>query len=379
MSVPAGGFWFLLGIAVGAGLSWLLLQRSRQNIAAQIKDVAGPELKQLGAEAVHQVQTTEAGLQARLQEMQTRLEQYQTRITDFEKDRAGAAARLEQQLQQMAGTGAAMAQEARSLREALAGSNSVRGAWGESVLQNILNACGLNEQIDYDLQRVLPDGSRPDAVLYLPSGRTLAVDAKASLSDFLAGLAAADEKQRRACFAAFAKVLKARAKELAGKNYCANLERSLPFLAMFVPSESAFRAALDADADLILYGQRLQPPVLLASPTTLFPMVALIAQGWQQYKAAERMQELLQQIAELGKRLQTFLGHVQGVGKALDEAGKAFNAAGASYRSRLTPQLERLQEGGAGWDVAAELKPVEHLPQLEAKASAAIDGRGARR
>lgn len=360
-------FYFLLGVIVGGAVMALFTVVLTRRAFGQARQDLGTELSDVLPRVA---ESTQADLRVRMEAMRTQLESYQTRITEFEKERAGAQARIEQQMQQVASTGADMTQEARSLRQALATSSGVRGAWGESVLQNIFNACGLNEQIDYDLQVVLPGGLRPDAVLYLATGRKLAVDAKASLSDFLAGLEAGEEKQRRACFERFAKVLRERAKDLSAKDYSGHLDNSLPFVAMFVPSESAFRAALDADPELFLFGQGLQPPVLLASPSTLFPIVATVAQGWQQFKAGQQMQNLLDEIAELGTRLLTFHKHVQGVGKAIDDAAKAFNAAGASYRSRLTPQLTKLQELNVNWTQPAELKPVENQPQLVDAAAA---------
>ncbi len=359
-----GALYVLVGLVAGVALTWFVVWRTRTAVAAELKSIAGPELQLLGEVTVRQVETTSAGLQAKLQDMQSRLESYQARITEFEKERAAAQAKVEQQLQQMVGAGAAMTQEARTLREALATSNSVRGDWGESVLKNIFAACGLHEQIDYDLQFTLDNGLRPDAVVYLPSGRKLAVDAKASLNDFLAGLDASEEARRLACYNAFAQVLRRRAKELAGKDYCGHLENSMPCVIMFVPSEGAFRAALDADPELFRYGQQLAPAILLASPSTLFPLISIVAQGWQQFNAGQKMQVLLREIATLGQRLQVFLDHFQGVGKALDAAGKAYNSANNSYRSRLAPQLNKLQDLNANWETPADLKPVENLPQL---------------
>jgi len=383
----SAAFFFLLGLVAGAATVWLLARRDRSEIARQIETklesalprvaesalrasteqlhrTAEGDLKLLGQDTVHQVQTSQASLEAELVKMSEKLAGYQERITSFEKERAASQAVMHKQLETVAGAGVAMVQEARTLRAALATSSGVRGAWGESVLQNILNACGLNEQIDYSLQMVLPGGLRPDAIIYLPAGRSLAVDAKASLTAFLEGLEATSEQRRSECFEEFAQVLRRRAKELASKDYPGALDRSLPLVIMFVPSEGAFRAALDCDNAIFHYAQELKPPVVLASPTTLFPLLTVIAQGWQQHKAAQQMQALLAEVAELGNRMQIFLGHVQAVGKGLDQAGKAFNAAQASYRSRLAPQLGKLDELGAGWGEMPELKPAEHPPLL---------------
>ncbi|MGH9481292.1 MAG: DNA recombination protein RmuC, partial [Terriglobales bacterium] len=328
------------------------------------------EFKLAGAETVKEVKTTQAAMQSEVGEMRRQLEAYQVRITEFEKQRAGEQAQLQAQLETVIGAGAAMGQEARALRDALTTNAGVRGAWGERTIKNILDACGLNQQIDYELQVTLPGGGRPDAVVHLPGGSRLVIDSKASLANFLDGLEAADDEQRRHCYAEFAKVLRQRARELAGKEYSLNLENSLRGMVMFVPSEGAFRAALDADADLFRYGQSLTPPVLLASPSTLFPLLLVVAHGWQQHKAGHQMQLLLDEVRVFGSRVETLIGHFQAVGRGLDAAGKAFNSAVASHRTRLLPQAQKLEQLSAGWNELADLKPVENLPLGDSAAEA---------
>jgi len=290
-------------------------------------------------------------------------EQTQARLTAMEQERAAAAARVESQLQQVVATGAAMREEAHGLRQALTSSGAVRGAWGEAVLENILQGCGLNRGVDYETQVELKGKWRPDVVVHLPSGRKLALDAKAGLQPFLAGLQAPDDAARRAAFAAFARLLRERARELAGKDYAGALADSLPCVVIFVPSEGAFRAALDADPELFAYAQGMHPPVVLASPSTLFPLLQVVAQGWRQHRAGEQVRALLGDIAELGARLRTFTNHLRSVGAALNDTVTAYNAAGASYRGRLAPQLQRLEQHHAAWDVPAELPEIP--PPLE--------------
>ncbi len=384
----ADGFFFLLGALAGGVCVWLLRRRAQNELhaaleaslprvaeavlapkAEQLERAAASDLKLLGADTVSQVQVAQAGLQAtleaRLQEMAVRVAELQGHLAKVEQERAAAQATLQQQVAAVASAGAAMGQEARGLRQVLANSGGVRGAWGERAIQNILEQCGLNEGRDFRMQ-VTTDSLRPDAVVYVPpDGAEVVIDAKASLAEFRAGVDAADEPTRQRHFADFAKVLRARARELAGKEYSRNLEHSLPFVVMFVPSEGAFRAALDADAELFQYGQDMSPKVLLASPSTLFPMILVVAHGWQQHKAGEQMAALLREVKEFGNRVQTFFAHVQKIGKAVDEAGKAFNAAVASHRSRLAPQAAKLEQLHAGWEETAELKPVENRPLLE--------------
>lgn len=358
-----GAFFLVLGVLIGL-LAGIVLARRLQ------KDVTPSAAVDLGA--------SQAELLTRITAMQERVDAYQARIAEFEKDRAVADATVKSQLDAVARAGVAMEQEARTLRQALATSTGVRGKWGEQVLANILERCGLNQGVDYDLQATVAGDAgllRPDAIVHLTSGLDLAVDAKASLSDFLTGLECSDEAGRRVAFERFARVLRGRARELAGKDYASSLKHSAPFVVMFVPSEAALRAALDADSGLLQFGQGLNPAIVLASPSTLFPVLALIAQGWRQHRAAERMGEILREVSDFGKRLQTFLEHLQAVGKGIEAAGASYNKALASYRSRLAPKAEKLQELQAGWADEPALKPVENRPLLADAADTADSSR----
>lgn len=329
----------------------------------QLEKAAASELKLLSADTVAQVGKTQAGMTEALQQMQQRLGEYQARITEFEKDRAQAQGRFEQQIASVAIHGAAMVNEARGLRQALATSGGVRGKWGEAVLKNLLESCGLNEQVDFHLQE-REQGGQPDAVIHLPGGRELIVDAKANLSEFLAGLEAVDASERQACYARFAAVLRQEAKALSRRDYTGKNAESLPYVVMFVASEGGFRAALDADPQLFYFGQELRPQVVLASPSTLFPLIAVIAHGWQQHRASQGVQNLVKEIGELGDRLRVFVDHFGKIGKGINDSGAAYEAALRSFNSRLAPQLAKLDQMGAAWEDVKPLAAIEPRPLL---------------
>ena len=334
----------------------------------QWQQTARQELQQSGQATVSRVRESQLNMENLLQNMQKQLLQYQERLNALESERAQAEVRIERQLQDVARAGGLLAQEARTLREAIQTSGGVRGRWGEAVLKNLLQLAGLNEHVDYDLQVTLNEQEslqRPDAILHLPSGRELIIDAKASLTSFLGGLAETDDQRRQEMFRQFAAVLRRRADELAGKDYSRNLENSIPCVIMFVPSEAAFRAALDADPNLFLHGQSQQPSVLLASPSTLLPLVSVIAQGWQQHVMTRQAANLAREVNDFARRLGIFLGHVQKIARGLDSASDAYDKAVASFRSRLSPKIERLKEMGAAFDALPELRPVEHRMALE--------------
>jgi len=81
-----------------------------------------------------------------------------------------------------------------------------RGRAGELVLENLLEATGMDRHRDFEVQ-VATEGARPDVVLNLPGRGRLVIDAKFPLDDFQRAAAAAGEGERRKALAAHAKAV----------------------------------------------------------------------------------------------------------------------------------------------------------------------------
>lgn len=347
----------LQDLAAGQRQIWDEVQKS---LAAQLPALAdqvlGQRTEQLKAAAHGEFQLAQAPLQAAVKEMRVQLGAYQERV-----------AALDRQIATVAQAGQAITAEARSLKQALRGGGDVRGSWGEQRLANILEQCGLREQSDYFRQFAVEGGGRIDFVIEIPPSARLAVDCKTP--DFLPWSEEEDEAARRQRAASFAQSLGGMGVELARRGYAEKLERSVPCVVMFVPSEAAFRAALDAQPELFkdLVARR----VVLASPTTIFPIVSLLSSAWSEHRAQRQAKQLLEECRELGDRLSKFLDHLARLGKALDQAGVAFNAAVGSYQARLGPQVRVVQKLDPEFAIdAPELREVQSRPTMALTAGA---------
>lgn len=78
--------------------------------------------------------------------------------------------------------------QAMHLTKALKGDSKTRGNWGENILLTILEKCGLEKGIQYQVQATETDaeGRRqiPDVVINLPENKSLVIDSKLSLVDY---------------------------------------------------------------------------------------------------------------------------------------------------------------------------------------------------
>ncbi|MCY4458622.1 MAG: DNA recombination protein RmuC, partial [Acidimicrobiaceae bacterium] len=117
------------------------------------------------------------------------LAKFEQQVGKIEKEREGAYASLKEQVGHLHST-------TKSLSEALR-SSTLRGKWGEQQLRNILELSGLSKHIDYNEQVTVDTDQgkgRPDAVVRIPNGAKVVIDAKTPMDSYLQAHEAADEE-----------------------------------------------------------------------------------------------------------------------------------------------------------------------------------------
>ena len=233
-----------------------------------------------------------------------------------------------------------ISEDAINLTRALKGDSQVQGAWGELVLERVLEASGLHAGREYVLQASFTDdeGSRqrPDAIVHLPDGKDLVVDSKVSLVAYERSVAAIDAVERERALKEHLQSLRRHIDQLSGRAYSELSElRTLDFVLMFVPVEAAFVEAVRQDADLYVYA--LRKNVALVSPSTLLATLRTVAHLWRLEQRNVNAVEIADRAAKLFDHFASLVGELETVGQQLDRAQKAQASA-----------VRRLTEGGKG-------------------------------
>ena len=234
-------------------------------------------------------------------------------------------------------------------------SSSARGQWGEVELRRILEAAGMLRHVDFTTQESLADGSRPDALVRLPGGRTIPIDAKVPFDAYLqaAGIDGHDPAavaRRRDLESAHAKALRAHVDALAGRDYHGRLGNA-ELTVMFIPSEGLLAAALTADPGLLEYA--LRKHVSPASPASLLALLRSVAAVWAHEQVSDEAQQLLALGRTLYERLGVVAGHMGTLGRSLRSSVAAYNKAVSSMESRLLVTARELESiAGAPLEVA---------------------------
>ena len=346
------------------------LQQSKDALIAQFREIGDQLLekahKDFLAKAGERFTAADKASETKLKELlapvETTLKRYEEGLQRVEKERVDHYAGLREAVELVRAGQGQVRDETRNLVNALRSSPKARGRWGEKTLQNVLEQAGLVEHADFatEVSVDTDDGRlRPDAIVNLPGGRKLVIDAKCSLNAFLDASEEADDERRAAHLTQHLNSMKTHVQQLGSKSYWSQFGDAADYVVMFVPGEHFLSAALEQDHSL--WEWAFERKVLLATPTNLVAIARTVASVWRQ----EKLNEAAEEIADLGKelhsRLATMAQHMERVGKNLATANSAYNQMVGSFESQVFTQARRFEALGAG-----SAKELPEPPMVEA-------------
>tara|TARA_B100000700_G_scaffold297494_1_gene362434 strand:- start:796 stop:1995 length:1200 start_codon:yes stop_codon:yes gene_type:complete len=370
----------VVGILVGTAIGWLVAKQVKEtgseDIQAELiktkalleaKDTALEETKKQMLDS-YKIAATEAfksavkeadeqkesAFKGATKALSESMRDYMKAIQDAEKADIQRAATLGQKVDNVAALGTVLSEDTRELTLALRGDSRAQGAWGEVVVENLLQSMGFVEDRDYikQLSETSEDGTRKrtDFVLNLPDNRQVVLDSKVSLTAYTEYVNAENDEDATSAMKAHCKSIRDHVAGLASKNY-EHMEsiHTLDFVLMVVPLEGAFIDAMRTDPSLyedLVKNRR----VKIVSGTSLMLTLMLIQELWNRERQTKNQAELVNRAGELHDKVVLFLESFTQVGFEIDQASDAYKVA----RDRLTTgrgnvirQTEMLKELGA--------------------------------
>jgi DNA recombination protein RmuC len=349
-----------------AALSGQALQQSQ----GQFLQLAEARFAQLHEKAQGELSARQQAIGEALAPLQKQLERMDGQLQQLEVGRAHQSSQLVEMLKSLGSAQDGLRTETQRLVQALRAPQT-RGRWAELHLRRVVELAGLQERCDFVEQATVAseEGTlRPDLVVHLPGDGRVVVDAKAPLLAWLdasqsGGTALLEEAQRREVYLTHARQVRAHVQKLADKAYWSQFEKAPDFVVLFLPTEAALGAALEADPDL--HEAAISRHVLLATPMTLIALLRTVAYGWRQDAMAKGAREIADQGRLLYRRLGTLAGHFSLVGRSLHKAVEAFNESVGSLERAVLPAARRLKEtqAAAGEAELPLLPVVETVPR----------------
>ena len=292
-----------------------------------------------------------------------RLKAYEDQVGKIEKERVEAYGNLQGLIGEMKAGQQQVREEAARLVNSLRNAPKARGRWGEQQLKNVLESCGLSEHVDFVTEASVSteDGRlRPDAILKVPGGRSLVIDAKVSLNDYQDAFNADGDLPRDAAMARHTASMRAHIDGLSRKAYWDQFEEAPDYVIMFVPGEHFLAAALEHQPDL--WDFAFEKRVLLATPTNLVAIARTVASVWRQEGLAREAKQIGQLGKEMYDRIAVAAQHLKSVGSGLSSAVNNYNKFVGSFERNVVSTGRKF----AALNVETGSRELEDVPVVEA-------------
>lgn len=295
------------------------LSKEFENLANRIFEDKGKAFDQRSKESLDNL----------LKPFGQQINEFKSRVENIHTEDTKAKASLSQELKNLRELNQQITEEAKNLTSALKGENKLQGSWGEIQAEKILESSGLKKDLEYEREANFKDeegnNRRPDLIVHLPGKKTLIVDSKVSLKDYIQAVEAEDDSARNLSLDNHATSIKKHINDLSAKDYTNLMGIHSPdFVLMFMPVEPAFMAAVEHDRSLFNYGY--ERNVILVTPTTLLPIIRTVANLWIMERSNEQVREVAGQATDIYKTVCTLAERLNKLGNNLATVTKTYNS-----------------------------------------------------
>lgn len=292
-------------------------------------------------------------LEEKILPLKTELGEFKAKVEKFNITGIENTTKLVEQILNLEKNSATIAKEAKNLTEALTKNQNIKGAFGEDLLDTILQTCGMQEGIHYSKQFVTKSENltdfeehviRPDIVINLPNNRHIIVDSKVTLTSYLA---CQDDENK---IKDFKSEVKRRILDLSNKNYQSAENLWQPdFVLMYMPIEPSLQILYN-DFDLINFAYKSN--IIIVGTASLLATIRLVNQLFAQQKQCESINHIVNAGTNLYETFVQFCEDLVDVQKRFDDINKKLNTTinrfkrGNKNKPSLFSQVEVLKEYG---------------------------------
>lgn len=333
------------------------------------KKTLGHEFQNLGTRIFEDTskkfaEKNKTDMESILAPLRERIKDFDRKITDTHVDATRQITSLETHIKGLESLGKEMSREALNLATALKGESQTQGAWGEIVLERALEMSGLRKDFEYHSQPTYRgqdgDSLRPDVVVHLPEGKDVVIDSKVSLTAYERYVSSDDEAEKERFLSQHLASLRSHVRELGEKSYENIPEiRSLNYVLMFVPLESAFMLAVEKERKI--QSEALDKNIMIVGPSMLLFALRTIQSIWQFEHQNANAREIAESAGRMYDTFVTFTEHLRKVGERISQSQDAYEKAMSRLcegRGNLVKRTSDLKKLGvkAGKDIAPEIE-----------------------
>jgi len=288
-----------------------------ESLANQIFETKSKQFKEQNNQSLNEI----------VSPLKDQLGDFKKRIEHVYEHETRVRVTLREEISQLRQDTQKMNQEALNLTRALKGDNKTQGNWGEMILEKVLEESGLRKGIEYDPQGAFRDEDnslfKPDVIIRLPGDKDVVVDSKVSLVAYERYCSTEDDGERIKALKEHSLAVRQHIKGLSEKDY-SSLKglRSLDFVLLFIPIESAFMAAFQADEKV--FADAFEHKIVVVTPTTLLATLRTIENIWRYERRNENARIIADKAGALYDKIRGFVEDLDKLGTQLSTVNKTY-------------------------------------------------------
>ncbi|MFB5651909.1 DNA recombination protein RmuC [Leptospira wolffii] len=280
------------------------------------------------------------------------IEKFGTKVEQSHKEQKDDTANLKAQINNLLEMNKTLSDDAKSLASALKGNSKTQGDWGEGILENILQNSGLVKGREYIAQDSVQteDGRlRPDIVVKLPSGKSIVIDSKVSLTAYVEYSSSETEDTKKAALQRHLKSLYDHVNGLFKKNYQSMYGiESLDFVLMFLPVEPSYYEAVRTDPKFL--EEAYAKNILIVTPSTLMVSLKMVANLWRKEKQNKNSEQIAEESGKMYDKIVEIVTALEILGKSIEKSKDNYDSVLGKLkggRGNLLSRAENIRKLGA--------------------------------
>ncbi len=273
---------------------------------------------------------SKTGLKNLLDPFRDQLREFKQKVNDIYINETRERASLKNEIENLRHLNQQINQEAMNLTRALKGDKKAQGSWGELILERVLEHSGLKKGVEYDAQGTFRDSDghmlRPDVIVHLPEEKDVVIDSKVSLVAYERYVSSYDEAVQAKALSEHVRAIRSHIDGLSKKDYSGLRGiRSLDFVFLFMPIESAFVSAFKEDSNLFVYA--FEKRIVVVTPSTLLATLRTIENIWRYEQQNRNAQAIVNRGRALYDKLRLFVESMEKLGKQIETAHGTYEEA----------------------------------------------------
>ena len=275
-------------------------------------------------------------------DLEKKLSAYEDLVRTFEKERDTKYGSIEHQIKSSVETTTKL-QDTTDRLTSILGNVKLRGQWGERMAEDILRYAGLVENVHFVKNKAQDTvATRPDYTFLLPEGHKVNMDVKFPLDKYLKLQNIKDATEQKRLTQEFIRDVKARIKEVQNRDYINVAEHTLGYVILFIPNEQVYGFIHNAEPQLI--DDALKQKVILCSPFTLYAVLSIIRQAYDNFYFTQRTQDIIKVINEFTKTYETFRSRFEELGQLLGKTQAVYEKITMTSYKMMDSKIRKIEQ-----------------------------------